>query len=133
MQGSYIDVHDNENVYLSVDKARVSVGDNAAISNEQAKTESVFAHAVVDASKTEAVIAELRRLMEGKTKPKDVLEPVRAAIEAGVIRRPTWEEFASEFAGMVRSKASFSDYTNPGRVPYEGADFDVMTEAFRQL
>ena len=28
MQGSYIDVHDNENVYLSVDKAEVKVGDN---------------------------------------------------------------------------------------------------------
>ena len=27
MQGSYIDVHDNENVYLSVDKAEVKVGD----------------------------------------------------------------------------------------------------------
>ena len=27
MQGSYIDVHDNETVYLSVDKAQVNVGD----------------------------------------------------------------------------------------------------------
>jgi len=27
VQGSYIDVHDNENVYLSVDKAEVKVGD----------------------------------------------------------------------------------------------------------
>ena len=28
MQGSYIDVHDNENVYLTVDKGEVHVGDN---------------------------------------------------------------------------------------------------------
>jgi hypothetical protein len=27
VQGSYIDVHDNENVYLSVDKAKVRLGD----------------------------------------------------------------------------------------------------------
>ena len=27
MQGSYIDVHDNQNVYLSVDKAEVTVND----------------------------------------------------------------------------------------------------------
>ena len=27
VQGSYIDVHDNENVYLSVDKAQVKLGD----------------------------------------------------------------------------------------------------------
>ena len=29
MQGSYIDVHDNENVYLSVDKAMVNMGQDA--------------------------------------------------------------------------------------------------------
>ena len=28
VQGSYIDIHDNENVYLSVDKAKVNVNDN---------------------------------------------------------------------------------------------------------
>lgn len=28
VQGSYIDIHDNENVYLSVDKASVNVNDN---------------------------------------------------------------------------------------------------------
>ena len=28
VQGSYIDVHDNENVYLTVDKGEVHVGDN---------------------------------------------------------------------------------------------------------
>lgn len=27
VQGSYIDVHDNENVYLSVDKAKVNMAD----------------------------------------------------------------------------------------------------------
>ena len=26
VQGSYIDIHDNENVYLSVDKAEVKMG-----------------------------------------------------------------------------------------------------------
>lgn len=29
VQGSYIDIHDNENVYLSVDKAQVNMGQNA--------------------------------------------------------------------------------------------------------
>ena len=28
VQGSYIDIHDNENVYLSVDKAKVNLNDN---------------------------------------------------------------------------------------------------------
>ena len=30
VQGSYIDIHDNENVYLSVDKAEVRMGQTVA-------------------------------------------------------------------------------------------------------
>jgi hypothetical protein len=72
--------------------------------------------------------------MKGKTKPKDVLMSVRAAMEAGVIRRPTWEEFCQEFGSYrLKSKTSFSDYTNPEKSPYIGADFQMMKEKFRQL
>lgn len=39
MQGSYIDVHDNENVYLSVDKAEVKLNDKV----QQPKGETVTA------------------------------------------------------------------------------------------
>ncbi|MBR1448490.1 MAG: hypothetical protein IJ588_07085 [Prevotella sp.] len=38
VQGSYIDIHDNENVYLSVDKAEVRVADGV---KEQSAEESV--------------------------------------------------------------------------------------------
>ena len=95
---------------------------------------SPFTSAVIDTTKAEAVITLLRQLMEGKTKPKDVLMPVRAAMDAGVIRRPTWEEFCQEFGSYrLKSKASFSDYTNPDKSPYTGADFQMMKEKFRQL
>ena len=95
---------------------------------------SPFTSAVIDTTKAEAVIALLRQLMEGKTKPKDVLMPVRAAMDAGVIRRPTWEEFYKEFGSYrLKSKTSFSDYTNPDKSPYAGADFQMMKEKFRQL
>ena len=33
VQGSYIDIHDNENVYLSVDKAEVRMGQQTAVEN----------------------------------------------------------------------------------------------------
>ena len=93
-----------------------------------------FTPAVIDTTKADAVIALLRQLMEGKTKPKDVLMPVRAAMEAGVIRRPTWEEFCQEFGSYrLKSKTSFSDYTNPDNSPYTGADFQMMKDKFRQL
>ena len=95
---------------------------------------SPFTPAIIDTTKTDAVIALLRQLMEGKTKPKDVLLPVRAAMEAGVIRRPTWEEFCQEFGSYrLKSKTSFSDYTNPDKSPYTGADFQMMKEKFGQL
>ena len=93
-----------------------------------------FASTVVDAQKVDAIVALLRQLMEGKTKPKDVLMPVRAAMEAGVIRRPTWEEFCQEFgSNRLKSKTSFSDYTNPDNKPYAGADFEMMKDKFRRL
>ena len=40
VQGSYIDVHDNENVYLSVDKAEVSMGQEPAeeVLNEEVES-----------------------------------------------------------------------------------------------
>ena len=93
-----------------------------------------FASAVVNVAKVDAVVSLLRQLMEGKTKPKDVLMPVRAAMDAGVIRRPTWEEFCQEFGSYrLKSKTSFSDYTNPDKSPYTGADFQMMKEKFSQL
>jgi hypothetical protein len=93
-----------------------------------------FASAVVNVAKVDAVVSLLRQLMEGKTKPKDVLMPVRAAMDAGVIRRPTWEEFYKEFGSYrLKSKTSFSDYTNPDKSPYTGADFQMMKERFSQL
>ena len=93
-----------------------------------------FAAAVINAAQVDNVVTMLSRLMEGKTKPKDVLMPVRSAMEAGVIRRPTWEEFCSEFGkDKIKSKASFSDYTNPENTPYDGADFELMKDMFRVI
>lgn len=104
------------------------------IVSEEPPMSSPFTPAVIDTTKAEAVIALLRQLMEGKTKPKDVLMPVRAAMDAGVIRRPTWEEFCQEFgSNRLKSKTSFSDYTNPDSKPYAGADFEMMKDKFRRL
>lgn len=101
---------------------------------DAAPKSSPFIPAIIDASNAAEVIILLRQLMEGKTKPKDVLMPVRAAMDAGVIRRPTWEEFCQEFGlWRVRNKSSFSGYTNPDNKPYTGADFEMMKDKFRRL
>ena len=74
VQGSYIDVHDNENVYLSVDKAEVKVGDNTRIEtddeqpdvtdNEEDGSEELchFIHPSVDSRQEWQVHNEVKRL-----------------------------------------------------------------------
>ena len=46
VQGSYIDIHDNENVYLSVDKAEVRMGQTAAEEVPAKLTEDLLGRAV---------------------------------------------------------------------------------------
>lgn len=80
------------------------------------------------------VISRLHVLMEGKFKPRDVLMPLRAAIEAGAIRRPTWAEFISEFGCKLASKASLSGYTDPTKDKYgDDPQFVAMVDDFRQI
>ena len=46
VQGSYIDIHDNENVYLSVDKAEVRMGQAVAEKEPAKLTEDLLGKAV---------------------------------------------------------------------------------------
>ena len=46
VQGSYIDIHDNENVYLSVDKAEVRMGQTVAEEAPAKLTEDLLGKAV---------------------------------------------------------------------------------------
>ncbi len=38
-----------------------------------------------------------------------------------------------KFLSSLKSKTSFSDYTNPDNKPYTGADFEMMKDKFRRL
>ena len=58
------------------------------------------------------VTRRLKELVAGKRNPKQVMMPFRAAMEAGVLNRPNWESFVGEFGKIVKSKSSFSDYTD---------------------
>lgn len=71
VQGSYIDVHDNENVYLSVDKAEVKVADEVKTTTkavpEKLKSEEAqgtfLVHPSLDSSQEKQINDELRRLV----------------------------------------------------------------------
>lgn len=90
-----------------------------------------FVLVVTNAACPEKVIARLHELMDERTSPKDVMMPIRAAFDAGVIRHPTWKEFCAEFGpSKLKSKTSFNDYLNVS-YKYDGESFKVMVENFR--
>lgn len=63
-----------------------------------------------------------------------MMMPLRAAIEAGAIRRPTWAEYGSEFGFKRTSKTSLSDYTDPTKNKYaDEQQFWTMVDDFRKL
>lgn len=96
-------------------------------------TASLFSKIVTYPAKQETVINRLHELMDRQTLPKAIVMPIRAAIEAGAIRRPTWTEFCAEFGNKkMKSKASFSKYTESS-YQYEGENFKVMIDDFRAL
>lgn len=92
-----------------------------------------FARLVSCPDKAEAVIRTLHELMDGQNLPKDIVMPVRAAMEAGAIRRPTWAEFCAEFGhGKLKSKSSLSKYTEKS-YRFDDEAFQVTIEKFKSL
>lgn len=99
----------------------------------KAEAPSRFYSVVIVHSKAQEVIALIHRFLKGKTNPKDVAMPFRAAMEAGVIRRPTYGEFVSEFGEGRISKSMFEGCCRPDNNPYFGEAYDKMVEMFQQL
>ena len=87
--------------------------------------------------KAEEVIGLLRRYMEGinSNKPKDLMMPVRAAFDAGAIRKPSYAEFMTAFPSLApKNKSSFDMYFRRDIAhPYELIPaFATMVEAFKK-
>lgn len=116
-----------QHIMETIEEARVQ------LASEQVQSEE-FKRLVVSPECADKVISRLHVLMEGKLKPRDLLMPLRAAMEAGAIRRPTWAEFAAEFGFKCTSKASLSGYTDPTKDKYDDEpQFWVMVDDFRRL
>ena len=65
-------------------------------------------------AKAHEIISTLIGFMEGKVKPKDVVMPIRAAIDAGAIRKPTLNEFTVVFGDWrIKSKSSLTFCISP--------------------
>jgi hypothetical protein len=69
--------------------------------------------AIKNRDRADEIIAILHEMIDGCEEARDVVEPIRAAMEAGIIDRPTWPEFHEEFPGVACSKQSFERLTKP--------------------
>lgn len=83
--------------------------------------------------KEDIIIKLIKSYMKNAITPKDVLMPIRAAMDAGVLRRPSWNEFCSVFGDkVIKSKSSLTTYTGPGYT-YIGASYNELVKKFKEL
>lgn len=88
---------------------------------------------VTHPDKADSVIALLHKLADRQSQPKDIAMPVRAAMDAGAIRRPTWGQFCAEFGeGKISSKSLFTKYTSTD-YRYEGQAFWHTKQMFTDI
>lgn len=110
------------------------MSNNAGSNNEHNNSyQSSNYQFVIHENIAEEVIAKIKSYQNGKSNPKDVAQPVRAAIEAGVIRRPTHFEYTSVAGFASIPKSSFSDYTNQSKTPYLDETYKEMINDFKSL
>ena len=120
--------HDSmQHIIESIEEAKELMKSRGAESEE-------FKMLVVKPECADKVVGRLHELSDGKLKPRDMLMPFRAAMEAGAIRRPTWAEYGLEFGFKRTSKTSLSDYTDPTKNKFaDEPRFWAMVEDFRRL
>ena len=84
--------------------------------------------------KLQEIEQKLHALLKGKTSPKDRMMPIRAAIDAGVIRRPTYTELQSTFGKDFVANSSYHNYTNPDKHPYDAnPSFTLLVSEFKKI
>lgn len=95
-------------------------------------TASVFPF-INDSKNADLILSKIKKYQSGKTKAKDLAMPVRAAIDAGVIRRPSFCEY-DDVEGFAKiPKSSLSDYTKPDLHPYDGAAYENIVKEFKNI
>lgn len=68
-----------------------------------------FHQLVISESIADGAMKWIQAFMRGKTKPKDIIAPLRAAKEAGVIKKMSKAEFRATFGGLLGNSLSLLD------------------------
>lgn len=126
---SHIKVIDKDGNDVTLERAHMSGLDKPSAEKKITKSIPDF---IVSTKYVDVILSRVRDWANSKTKTKDKLMALRAAIDAGVIRRPTEKEFKTAFPDISVPKSCLSDYTNPDKTPYCDFAFSNLVEEFKQ-
>lgn len=89
---------------------------------------------VTNPEKASEVISQIKKQVKMQNKPRLIMMPIRAAIDAGALERPSWNDFLAEFGeDLLKSKTSFSLYTDPTKKPYDSEAYKQMVDIFKRI
>lgn len=89
---------------------------------------------VVNGKYAKIIIDKIKALTTGKTSPRDKMMPIRAAIDAGVIRRPSYTEIVKALGKDFIANSSYHNYTNPGLQPFQAnPSFSQLVSEFKKI
>ena len=100
-------------------KIREKIINHKELTSPVANEPSGFASYVMIKDEVEKVMELLHQFIDGKNKPQAASLPVRAAIDAKKIHKPTYEVYQKEFPNCKNSRTSFEKYA--------GLSFDTKT------
>ena len=119
---------------MKMDAVQTPAMPHTQIEKVKPEKKANFALLVTKPERAAQVIERLHTLMAGHSRPKDILMPIRAAMDAGALKRPTWEEFCVEFGfNLLKSKSSLANYTDLRTIKYDGESYKSMVEEFRKI
>ncbi len=86
------------------------------------------------------ILNKLKVYIIGKTTSKDIMMPIRAAMDSGIINRPSYSQvryILRECLGFsdnqIPNKTSINDYTNSLQNKYNGEAYRLMVEDFKTI
>lgn len=101
---------------------------------EESKEETKACPFITYSKYADKILSKIRDLLKGKTSPRDKMKPIRAAIDAGVIRRPTFGEIESFLGKVFVSNTSYHNYTDPQKDPYSTDNsYKLLVSEFKKL
>lgn len=98
-----------DNFFFEQQKVLYNVTKDVLLTNEEKESE-FLSNLILDSSCKNQITALIKTKLEGKTKPKDIMRPFRAAYNAQVISRPIWESYKAIYGEKNIKKSSFNSY-----------------------